>query len=164
MQPQWCRVLVILSTVLVTVTANNTLQGGGMRLSRNLIPRHYTLRLLPHVLDESENAIIDGFVQIDVRCTKDTRQIVLNADDVRVNLESIKVYDRASRERFSVENITQDVDNQFVILHLRRKTLIKGANYVIAMNFISQLNSQEKSRGFYRLKYTEAGQPRYIRF
>lgn len=157
---QCCRFIVILSTVLVIANAQID---GGMRLSRNLIPRHYTLRLLPHVLDESDNAMVDGFVQIDVRCTQDTRQIVLHAVDVRVNLESIKVYDRASRERFFVQNITQDVENQFVILHIRRKYLVKGANYVIAMNFISRLNSQDKPRGFYRLKYMEAGQPRYLR-
>lgn len=158
-----CRLaFVLVSSVLVVVTAVEP--DTGVRLPRHLIPRHYTVRLLPHVLDEKENATLDGSVQIDVRCIQDTPQIFLHAVGIRVNLESIKVYDRGSKERFFVQNITEDVDNQFVILHIRRKYLVKGANYVLAMNFIGRLNNQDHSRGFYRLRYMEAGRPRYVSF
>lgn len=154
-----CRLAFVLVSSVLVVVAAAVEPDTGVRLPRHLIPRHYTVRLLPHVLDEKENATLDGSVQIDVRCIQDTPQIFLHAVGIRVNLESIKVYDRGSKERFFVQNITEDVDNQFVILHIRRKYLVKGANYVLAMNFIGRLNNQDHSRGFYRLRYMEAGRP-----
>lgn len=150
--------LVLVSSVLVAAEEPDT----GVRLPRHLIPRHYTVRLLPHLLDEKENGTLDGSVQIDIHCVQDTPQIVLHAVDIRLNLQSIKLFDRGSKERFFVQNITEDIDNQFVILHIRRKSLVKGANYVLAMNFIGRLNNHDHSRGFYRLRYMEAGRPRYV--
>lgn len=153
----------IFVAALVSVVKSNE-DVRDIRLPRHFVPRHYALHLLPNVHDQSANATVEGFVQIDVQCLENTRQIVLHAVDIQVNLESIKVYDRASRERFFVQNMTEDTENQFLILHVRRKDLVKGANYVIAMRFTSLLRGQDRPRGFYRIKYMEDGQPRFVNY
>lgn len=147
-------------TTLVSL-ASSTEKKDNFRLPHNLVPRHYSLRLLPNILD-GDNANVRGFVQIDVNCIRTTTTVTLHAVDIKVELESVKIYDRASREQFSVLNITENISNQFLIFHLRRKALVTGANYVISMNFVSRLNNEERNRGFYRLNYMEEGQPRFV--
>ena len=132
------------------------------RLPPTLKPYHYQLRLLPHILDGSENATIDGFVQIDFKCIEDSPYILLHGDDISVNLESIKLYDKFSRERFVVERAIEVKGNQIIFLQLRRKTLSKGANYVLSMNFVSRLRGPGDRRGFYRMSYLEGGKPRFV--
>lgn len=152
----WFFYLTVLTSLVSTTEKNEN-----FRLPRNLVPRHYALRLLPKILD-GDNATVHGFVQIDVNCAQTTQKIIMHAVDINVILDSVKIYDRASREQFPVQNITEDPVNQFLIFHLRRKSLTKGANYVMAMNFVSRLNNEVRTRGFYRLNYVEEGQPRSL--
>lgn len=151
----WCIYLTALASLVSSQDNEN------FRLPRYLVPRHYALQLLPRILD-GDNATVYGFVQIDVNCVQTTKQIVLHAVDIEVELESVKVFDRASKERFPIQNITKDTSNQFLIFNLRRKALVKGANYVMAMKFISRLNNEARTRGFYRLNYVEEGRPRFV--
>ena len=152
----WC-LLIWLAMFTSIVKSAEKKEKKGERLPPHFLPRHYKLQLLPHVLDVSDHPVVHGFVQIDIQCIHTTRQIVLNALDIKVDFQSIKIYDRASRERFVVQNMTQDNLNHHLILNIRRKSLVKGANYVLAMKFQGHLNDQDHPRGFYRLKYLESG-------
>ena len=71
--------VVSISWLLVAIAVSRT---DGVRLPRHFLPRHYTLRLLPRILDVTDYAAIDGVVQIDIQCLQNTRVIVLNAVDV----------------------------------------------------------------------------------
>lgn len=60
-----------------------------VRLPRNLLPVHYTVRLLPWMYEG--NFTTDGQVRIELRCVEATAKIVLHNADNRIHHESVKV-------------------------------------------------------------------------
>ena len=60
-----------------------------IRLPRNLLPRHYDIRLLPII--EKGNFSIYGDVSIDLECKAETDRIVLHSADITVDAASVKV-------------------------------------------------------------------------
>lgn len=66
-----------------------------VRLPRNVLPRHYDVRLFPIL--ETGNLTILGQVAIDVECTEDTDRIVLHSAELTVNLENVQVYTRLNK-------------------------------------------------------------------
>ena len=122
------------------------------RLTRDLLPFHYTIRLLPLFITNDPNSEIQGNVQIDMECNEDTQQIVLNSHNIDITRESVRIYSRIYREQLVLRNMSFDNESQLVTFHLKHR-LKKGGTYSIAMQFVSRLNDDPK--GMYRLNYIE---------
>lgn len=129
-------------------------------LPRNVIPKHYFLRLLPRILEERGNPPIHGYMQVLVVCFADTQQIAFHAANlVNIDLNTVRIWDAVSKERFVVNNITRDHEREWAILHIRRKAITQGAFYVIEMNFTSILHEHSTfPAGFFRIKFEDAGE------
>ena len=61
-----------------------------VRLSRNVLPRHYNVRLLPIL--RKGNFTVFGRVAIDVECMEETDRIVLHSAAIVVDLKSVQVW------------------------------------------------------------------------
>lgn len=59
------------------------------RLPGDLLPTVYTIRLLPFI--EEGNFTTDGYIEIYVDCVSDTKNIVLNAFDIKIHEASVAV-------------------------------------------------------------------------
>ena len=141
-----------------TVLSKNALTS--WRLSRDLIPFHYTLHLLPLFIEGEISKAIRGYIQIDLECNEDTDTIVLNSHEINIEKSSVKVYSRIYREQLvPYRTISFDKENQLVSFHLKHK-LKKGGAYSISMKFVSNLNDVPK--GFYKWHYTEDGIQRLV--
>ena len=145
------RSLVMFSFFLVfenTLSINES----NWRLTRVLLPFHYTIRLLPLLITNDLNSEIRGNVRIDMECNEDTQHIVLNSHNIDISRESVRIYSRIYREQLVLRNMSFDNESQLVTFHLKHR-LKKGGTYSIAMQFVSRLNDDPK--GIYRLNYIE---------
>ena len=60
-----------------------------VRLPRNVLPRHYDIRLLPII--EKGNFSIYGDISINLECKAETDRIILHSADITVDAASVKV-------------------------------------------------------------------------
>lgn len=151
--------VVLLSCALALDSAPRSLSEKDIRLPRNVSPKHYFLKLLPRILDEQPNPPIHGYMQVLVVCLNETREIVFHASNlVAVDLNTVRIWDAGSKERYVVTNITRDHQREWLTFHLRRKAITKGAFYVIEMDFNSVVHEQSTlPAGLFRIKYDDAG-------
>lgn len=67
-------------------------QGEDMRLSGDLVPIEYKIRMLPFVdLISAGNYTIDGYIEISFRCVRATNNVSMNAADLVINTDSVVV-------------------------------------------------------------------------
>ena len=125
-----------------TVDANLPTQ-----LPRTAIPHHYALTVTPH----AERLTFDGTVSIDLEVIKPTRDLVLNAADLKFASVSLRP---ATGGAAIVGRATVDADSQTATFTFS-KTLAPGA-YRLDLAYSGKINTQ--ANGLFALDYkTKAG-------
>jgi len=61
------------------------------RLPANLIPSHYTVRINPKIEDGSTNQYARGSIIMRVDCKEETNEVVLHANAIQIDEDSIEV-------------------------------------------------------------------------
>lgn len=126
-----------------------------IRLPTNVWPLNYDIKLQTYL--RPDQLSFNGSVSITVACRKSTKKIQLNANELEIKEQQVKVLDgnKALRiKKFTYENevITLDLDDN----------LRENQNYSINIIFRGKLTSGLS--GFYRSSYTnsESGQTTYF--
>lgn len=159
-----CKLLSTVTLLTVTMASAKSIDdenNPGTRLPRDLIPHHYSIRLLPLIY--SDDGLIKGSVRILVSCVRNTDRIILHALDLKIDRKSVKIACQNCKERLQVNRIGTNAEKQFVTIYLKHSKLKKGATYSVSMNFTTYFQEESRpSPGFYRLNYIEDDQPRYL--
>jgi len=117
------------------------------QLPRTAIPHHYALAVTPH----AERLTFDGHVTIDLEVIKPTRELVLNAADLKFASASLRP---ASGGGALAGKVATDADAQTATFAFP-KTLAKGA-YRLSITYSGKINTQ--ANGLFALDYkTKAG-------
>ncbi|KAI9551545.1 hypothetical protein GHT06_021878 [Daphnia sinensis] len=133
-------------------------QGEDLRLPGDILPRLYTIRLLPFI--EVGNWTTDGYVEILVDCVISTVNISMNSLDLTIDLASITVTDEQTGNPIDVVNFIDEQSTRELITIQVSRPLTVGRQYRITMKFISILNAL--LAGFYRSSYVENGETKYL--
>ena len=144
-----CLVIFTLFLVFKNVSSNNE---SNWRLTRDLVPFHYNLRLLPLLRNDFSDEI-RGNVQIDMECNADTETIVLNSHNIDIKRESVRVHSRIYREQLAIRSMSFNNESQLVTFHLKHQ-LKKGGIYSIDLQFVSHLNDNDP-KGIYKWNYID---------
>ena len=117
------------------------------QLPRTAIPHHYAVTVTPH----AERLTFDGRVSIDLEVTKPTRELVLNAADLKFASATLRPAKGGSA---LAGKVTTDADAQTATLTFP-KTLAPGA-YRLGLVYSGKINTQ--ANGLFALDYkTKAG-------
>lgn len=116
-------------------------QDGIPRLPRDVLPHHYSLRL---ALAGNQ---VEGSVEIFLQCVQDADRIVLHASLDTVQLQSVQMRRLSAPVRrlhgFGVSRSDSG------LLYIHRIKLRKGANYLLMINFTSQMTNDWDQPGLY---------------
>lgn len=129
-----------------------------MRLPKDLIPSHYSLELLVNL----RKFVFSGNVNISIRSHQPTKYIVLHANNLHVNMKSIKIHRAGDTE--SIIPVWKQYyikKFEFCVIELN-KTLSNGTDYVVSVgHFFGQILPD--MRGLYKGTYTtKSGEKRYL--
>jgi len=120
------------------------------RLSKNVVPSNYNLKLVPDL----EKFTFTGTVDINIEIVQETEKIELNCIDI-----DIKSALFAGESTFPSSEIKYDKEEEKANIHFAVKLPIGKA--CLKMEFTGELN--DKMKGFYRSKYTNnAGEEKYL--
>jgi len=112
------------------------------QLPRTAVPHHYAITVTPH----AERLTFDGTVAIDLDVTKPTRELVLNAADLRLTSATL----RPAKSGASVPaRITLDAKAQTATLAFPR--LIAAGVYRLDIRYSGKINTQ--ANGLFALDY-----------
>ncbi|MFL6736849.1 MAG: M1 family metallopeptidase [Sphingomonas sp.] len=115
------------------------------QLPRTAVPHHYSISVTPH----AERLTFEGSVGIDLDITKPTRQLVLNAADLKLASAALRP---ASGGAELPAKISLDADAQTATLTFQR-TLSPGA-YHLAITYSGVIHTQ--ANGLFALDYKNA--------
>src|SRR3954467_12266468 len=115
------------------------------QLPRTAVPHHYSISVTPH----AERLTFEGSVGIDLDITKPTRQLVLNAADLKLASAALRP---ASGGAEIPPKISLDADAQTATLTFQR-TLSPGA-YHLAITYSGVIHTQ--ANGLFALDYKNA--------
>ena len=115
------------------------------QLPRTAIPHHYALTVIPHV----ERLTFDGSVGIDLQILKPTRELVLNAADLRLAFASLRPASGGSAlsARISLDPAAQTATLSFP------RTIVAGA-YHLSIDYSGIIHTQ--ANGLFALDYKDA--------
>lgn len=120
------------------------------RLPRDVKPTHYTLKLMPFLIENNFTTL--GNVTIDFDCVEATDKIYLHAVEIGIERPSIRIKYVTGDYFLRLKELTYNSDDQMYTFHLDR--LMKpGGQYFLHMTFVSHLN--DLNQGFYRSSYTD---------
>jgi len=115
------------------------------QLPRTAVPHHYAITITPH----AEQLTFDGTVEIDLDVTKPTRELMLNAADLKLASATLK--DAKGRAALSAR-ISLDADAQTATLGFSHE-LAPGA-YHLAIAYSGIIHTQ--ANGLFALDYKNA--------
>uniref|UniRef100_A0AC34FQI8 Aminopeptidase n=1 Tax=Panagrolaimus sp. ES5 TaxID=591445 RepID=A0AC34FQI8_9BILA len=135
------------------------------RLPMTLIPSLYILTLQvflpykPGVDFGPLNQTVVGSVIINFECRQDTNIILLNANDILIKNDSLKLGDQDSNKSLDVE--VESLDNLANILKLRTyPPLAKGRNYTLLIHYGTRVRAPNDG-GLFLGSYEHNGEKRY---
>ncbi len=121
-----------------------------VRLSKNILPIRYNLKLQP----DMESFTYSGIEIIDIKILKQTKQITLHSKDI--DIETVKIIS-AKKEDFA-DKITYDIKNETTTFYFKNKIPIGKIKLSIVFSGIIS----ETLRGFYKSKYILNNEEKHI--
>ncbi|XP_031337814.1 aminopeptidase N-like isoform X2 [Photinus pyralis] len=121
------------------------------RLPTNLSPTHYRLQLIPFL--HEQNFTSSGAVTITFKVNEETDKIVINAYDMQILKDSVKVRELNGTESISVKDQRFNNVSESYTIDLS-ENLLKDKEYDVEMKFIGQL--RDNMQGFYRSQYLDS--------
>ena len=150
--------------VLFSLLSLNSLAWGfeiknlDIRLPLNLKPTKYKVQLVPFLIPD--NFTTRGYVEIAMKCEKETENITMHAVDMTIDYDSVTVEEEEGLQTVGVRSHEVDSDRDFYIAHMDMP-LKEGRTYIIKINFTSRLRNGLK--GFYRSYYlSDTGEKKYL--
>jgi hypothetical protein len=136
----------------VTEGSSETLQ---YRLSDQVVPLHYEVRLIPHIVED--NFTTDGEVSIDVQVREPTNTIAMHTMNITMDEGWTKLIRKGEEKdvNFVQTYVPQQhhYDDKTQILSIRFDELLDIGIYTLHLKFAGIL--ADNTRGFYKTFYTD---------
>lgn len=122
---------------------------GSIRLPRTVVPSIYEINLKIDL----EEFMFYGSVAIDVTVVQNTRYIVLHANKLNIERDTIKVTDVHMNGDLDIEKFTEVHEYQYFVIHMRYG-IFEGRTYRVHIRrFMGELS--EDLSGLYRSQYKD---------
>lgn len=126
------------------------------RLSRNLIPTLYELKLkifLPYHSNlsfDEKNFTVEGYVKLNFKCLNQTSILKLHAKKLKIDYEKICL--KQDLKLLQLKSLV--LNNNTNLLELKPKTeFVKGFNYTIEIFYKAFINNKSVDGGLFRTFY-----------
>lgn len=127
------------------------------RLPKYVVPIHYDVKLIPHIVED--NFTTNGETNIDIKVRKPTNAIALHVETLTIDKSLTKI----TRKGVDNENSTSeyvpkqhDYNELTQILTVRFEESLEPATYTLHFTFVGViLSTTDSLHGFYRSFYTD---------
>ncbi|XP_039304821.1 aminopeptidase Q-like [Solenopsis invicta] len=123
------------------------------RLRQNVVPIHYDIKLIPHIVDN--NFTTNGETNIDVEVRESTNDIELHVLDLTIDESLTKLIrkgvDVNSKSEYVPKQHLYNVETQ--ILTLRFEELLDPVTYTLHFTFTGVIRPDDCNRGLFRRLY-----------
>ena len=140
------------STIAMRSVSYQQEQTNEYRLPKDLIPFYYDLKIFTsfHALTQPNN--FNGTVEIKFNCKSNTDRIVLNANNLIINDQSIIIKALNENIRFYISNVTNDQNKK--LLNIKLTDYLKANhNYSVYIEYQGFL--LDDNSGFYQASYID---------
>jgi len=129
-----------------------------VRLPRHLVPKKYTLSLVPFIIPD--NFTIKGYVEVEMEAVSKADNITLHVADMTIDNDAVIVMEEGGSS-IGIKSHKYDNDREFYILMLE-KDLKPGLKYTVKIHFVAHL--KDNLKGFYRSQYKDqtTGKDEYL--
>lgn len=124
------------------------------RLRKEVVPIHYDVRLIPHIVEG--NFTFNGEASIDIEVRKPTNTIALHSEQLMIDELLTRLTRKGNDDVNAAQNYIpkeHEYNNDTQILTIRFEERLDPGTYKLNLKFVGVIRSY--LRGFYRSFYTD---------